>query len=319
MAGSPGWGIDIRGSEEGKSHHLIVRGNRVHDNGLASGKTGIFSAFTDDLLIEDNETFHNGEHGIYVNNSSDRFTIRGNRAHHNAACGIHLNGDLSMGGDGVMADGLIENNIIYENGAKGGAGINMDGVADTLVRNNLLYGNHASGIAIFQQDGGVCSQRNRVLNNTILMPADGRWAITLGDAACVSNQIINNILYSAHSYRGSINLPQATVSGLQSDYNIVVDRFTVNDGDSVINLAAWQALGYDAHSFIVAPGALFADPAADDYHLRAGSPAINAGTPRADVAADLDGRARPVGGGYDIGAYEYASISSVFLPLLIAP
>jgi len=42
-----------------------------------------------------------------------------------------------------------------------------------------------------------------------------------------------------------------------------------------------------------------------DYHLRAGSPAIDAGAPLAPAApADLDGRPRPQGGALDLGAYE---------------
>ncbi len=305
VSNAPRWGIDLRGSEAAKSHHLIVRHNRVHDNGLDEGQTGIFAAFVDDLLVEDNESYANGEHGIYVSNSSDRFTIRGNRLYDNAGCGLHLNGDAEMGGDGILSNGLVENNVIYGNGTEGGAAINMDGVADTLVRNNLLYDNHATGIALYQEDGAVCSHHNRVLNNTVLMPADGRWAIILGADDCTDNQIGNNILYSDHEYRGSINLPASHVPGLQSDHNLIVDRFTTDDSESVISLAEWQALGYDAHSSLADPQSLFVDPAGDDYHLRPGSPAIDAGAALPEVGADLEGRPRPAGAAFDIGAYEY--------------
>ena len=49
----------------------------------------------------------------------------------------------------------------------------------------------------------------------------------------------------------------------------------------------------------------FADAANDDYHLRAGSPAIDAGVPQ-DLAApaDLDGLARLQGSAPDLGAFE---------------
>ena len=95
-----------------------------------------------------------------------------------------MNGDASItnpghDSDGIISFGLIENNIIYENGVGGGSGINMDGVTDTIVRNNLLYENHASGISIYQIDGGSGSQDNMILNNTILMAADGRWGPTV--------------------------------------------------------------------------------------------------------------------------------------------
>ncbi|MBN2002005.1 MAG: right-handed parallel beta-helix repeat-containing protein [Anaerolineae bacterium] len=323
VTGAPGWGIDIRGSEEVHAHHITVRGNHVHDNGLSSGRTGIFAAFTDDVLIENNATHHNGEHGIYVNNSSDRFVIRGNVSYHNVYCGIHLNGDAEMGGDGVLSDGQVTGNTLYENGTGGGSAINMDGVSGTLVANNLIYAHHATGIALFQENGAVCSSDNRVVHNTVLIAADGRWAMLVAAADCTGNVILNNIFYSDHSYRGSINVP-ADLSALVSDYNVVVDRFTTDDGDSIMTLAEWQTRGFDAHSFLATPAALFVDAAAHDYRLRAGSPAVDVGSAEAGITADHAGDPRPYGAGYDIGAFElqaetpFTPTATVFLPLVTA-
>jgi hypothetical protein len=317
VSGAPSWGIDIRASESAHTHHVIVRYNRVHDNGLGTGRTGIFLAFVDDALIEFNESDHNGEHGIYCSNSGDRPVVRGNVLHDNVGCGVHMNGDESMGGDGVISDGVVERNVIYENGVEGGAAINMDGVENTIVRNNLLYNNHAGGIAIFQENGGICSSGNRVLNNTIVMPADGRWAINIADPECVNNVLFNNIILTHHSWRGSVTIPEAGLSGFQSDYNIVEDRFSADGDNSTITLAAWQALGYDAHSLIATTDQLFQDEAGADYHLLPGGPAVDAGTVLADVTKDLDGVPRPWGPAYDIGAYEYREVASwVFLPVV---
>jgi hypothetical protein len=194
----------------------------------------------------------------------------------------------------------------------------MDGVTDAIVRNNLLYDNHATGIAIFQQDGAICSRDNRVLNNTILNETDGRWAITLSHTSCVNNKIFNNILYTAHSFRGSIELPSSTISGFESDYNIVMNRFSIDDGNTVITLAEWQALGYDANAIIINFSQLFVNIGADDYHLAGDSQAIDAGVTLPDVPTDLDGRPRPAGLGFDIGAYEYSFLSPAgFMPLVI--
>ena len=218
-----------------------------------------------------------------------------------------------------MSDGLIEGNIIHDNGQEGGAAINMDGVEDTVVVNNLLYRNHASGIAIFQQDGAACSRRNRIWHNTVLMPDDGRWALIINGPDCADNQLFNNIFLSEHAWRGSINIADGQAPGLQSNFNITSDRFTIDDGDSVLALAEWQALGYDANSFIATADELFLSPANDDYHLRSGSPAVDAGKVLPGVTADIAGTRRPLGTGYDIGAYEFAedaNSSLVWLPIL---
>lgn len=284
------------------SDHVTVRDCTFADN----GRWGVFTDFSDYTTVEDCES-HGAveEHGIYISNSSDYPTIRGNRLYDNHGCGLHMNGDISMGGDGIISYGLVEDNIIYNNGEGGGSGINMDGVTDTMVRNNLLYDNHASGISIYQIDGGSGSQNNRVLNNTIIVAADGRWAINIPDVNDTGNKVFNNIAFTHHGWRGSIVVAAPAVAGFESDYNVVMDRFSVDGGDSRISLAEWQALGYDTHSFIATPDQLFVDPVASDYHLRIGSPAIDSGTLLDDVVDDLEGTPRPIGPTHDIGAYEY--------------
>ena len=43
-----------------------------------------------------------------------------------------------------------------------------------------------------------------------------------------------------------------------------------------------------------------------DFHLTAGSPARNAGVSLTSVPNDFDGRPRPRGQRFDLGAYQYA-------------
>jgi parallel beta-helix repeat protein len=284
------------------SNHVTIRNCTFANNAV----WGLFTDFSDYTLVEDSDSYGAGsQHGIYISNSSDYPTIRHNQLHNNHGCGLHMNGDISMGGDGIISHGLVEGNIIYENGLGGGSAINMDGVTDTIVRNNLLYDNHASGISMYQIDGGSGSQNNRVLNNTIIMPADGRWAINVPDANDTNNKVFNNILYNSHSFRGSITIPNSGLAGFESDYNVVVDRFSIDEGDSTISFSAWKLLGYDQHSITANPAQLFVNPGAKDFHLGPNSPAIDNGVALSDVTDDLERNHRPVRTKYDIGAFEY--------------
>ena len=301
VTGAPNWGIDTRGNEENHSHHITIRGNEVHHNGVGSIKTGIFFAFTNNGKVAGNESHHNGEHGIYISNSSDHFVVRHNRLHHNQRCGLHMNGDPSLGGDGTISDVVVDANRINGNGVEGCAGVNMDGVTDSVIRNNVIVENHASGITLFNQDGAVCSRRNRILNNTIVQAEDGRWAIVIGGTACRDNTILNNVMLTRHPFRGVIEAPDADVPGLASDYNLVANRFSVDQGDSILSLAQWRAAtGLDEHSTVTTIAEVFID---GRFRHVPGGVAEDAGT-SVPVGADFDGVKRAAGAAHDIGAYE---------------
>lgn len=300
---APNWGIDARGNHANHSHHINIRNNDVHHNGLASTKTGIFFAFVDNVQVVSNDSHHNGEHGVYLSNSGDTFRVRNNRFRQNQRCGLHMNGDLSQGGDGLISDGVVAGNWIKENGSEGCAGINMDGVTDTIVRNNVIVENHGSGIAIFSQDGAQCSRRNKILNNTVVQPDDGRWALVIGGPGCIDNTIRNNVLLTRHSFRGSVEMPTSVVSGLFSNHNIVSDRFTVDDGNSIIDLTEWRAVtSQDADSFVASIDEVFVQ---GSYRHKPGGVAEDAGaTVQAVQDHDFVPRPAPGSAGFDIGAYE---------------
>ena len=291
--------IDLRGTD-----HVTVKNCKVYQSYL----TGIFAAFSNYVLVENNTSYSNGEHGIYVNNSADNGTVRGNTVYSNTGCGIHMNGDASMGGDGMMSYWLVEKNTSYLNPS--GSGINCDGVHNSKFYNNLVYNNTGSGMSLYAGDGANGSSNNVVYNNTIVMPSNGRWALNIPSGTGTDpygNKIKNNILYNASSTEGSIVTYSTSISGFESDYNVVIDRFSVNEDSSNISLSTWRTYGWDTHSLISTLSALFVDAGNNNYHLSSTSPARDAGTTLSDVTADKDGVSRPQGSVYDIGCYEYES------------
>ena len=290
------------------SDNCVVRNCSCDNN----AERGIFTAFTDDILIEYNICTNSiDEHGIYVSNSSDRPIIRFNECFGNNNIGIHMNGDLSAGGDGIISDALVYGNIIHDNNLA--AGINMDGCQDPIIYNNLIYNNHlAQGIALFQQDGGTVTNGALVFNNTIIVPSDGRWGILVRDGANKNTDVYNNIIINQHAWRGCISIENP--SQFSSNYNILNDKMSDAGDGSSIPLSQWQTLGLDLDSQLADPlSSLFVDPNNNDYHLAPNSQAIDAGTNSVTsvVNTDLDGNMRPMGNSFDIGCYEVSIVNDL--------
>jgi len=300
-SGTADHGIDAR-----VASHITVTNCVAY----SSAATAIFSGFADYMLVQGCQGHGTGEHGIYMSNSADYGAVTGNTTWANSHCGIQLNADLSMGGDGTMSFWTIAKNVVYSNCSGGGAAINFDGASDCKILNNLLYGNSRAGIALYAIDGANGSSRDLIYNDTIVSPSS--WCVSIAAADqgtnCVDNKVKNCILMADSGAYGSvIGYGSSMGSNFASDYNAVVDRFSIDqDNETIIPLSTWRTYGYDAHSFVTTKGALFVDPNNSNYHLAVGSPAINAGTTVTEVTDDLEGNTRPQGGAYDVGCYETA-------------
>ena len=321
-------GINLEGAE-----FITVEGFYVHDMpraGLRSVNNdgvilrentsdhnkmwGILTGWSENIIVESNNVSRSQvEHGIYISNSADGAVIRNNVVWGNRDSGIQFNADRYLPGDGIHSHNLVEGNVIYENGKGGGAALNFDGFQDSIVRNNLLYNNHSTGIVLnvgFAADG---SKNNVVTNNTVIMAEDARWALLM-ESGSNGNTIVNNILLNKNPTRGSMTVEHGSEPAL-SDYNVVQNLFQNNGVNG--NFASWQSFsgGMDAHSIVVnladPPGeleSLFVSPAANDYHLKPGSKAIDAGDAAHAPKVDLFQHARPNGASADIGAYEYGEL-----------
>jgi hypothetical protein len=133
------------------------------------------------------------------------------------------------------------------------------------------------------------------------MATDGRFAMVLMNGS-TGNKVYNNILLHPGT-RDSIEIDQSSRKNFVSDYNLVNNRFSLNE--QFISLAQWRALGYDAHAILApAPAAVFVAPTTADYRLTPGSPAIDTGLTLSAVTRDLAAQPRPQGIAYDMGAYE---------------
>jgi hypothetical protein len=183
--------------------------------------------------------------------------------------GVILIGDLS--GNGLIYGNLLRNN----SGSASWAGAVSIYGPNNLVYNNLIVNNAGlDGIYLFQYPG------NKVYHNTIYGHDVGIGFDNQGPG--ISGTDISNNILSQNQWQIAGNAGSA---GL--DCNLI-------DGMSYV---------FGTNPIRAAP--LFVNPAGGDFRLTNNSPAVDA-CPYRGISLDISRLLRPIGNGYDIGAYEYS-------------
>lgn len=284
----------------GNAVRNVVCNNAAHE--------GFYLSQFSNGLVENNTITGSGRdgtargHGLYLaNGGSDNTIIRGNRisgATPSESNGIHFNGDLSVGGDGLISGLLVENNVISGNTQNG---LNCDGVQDSTFRNNVVTGNTRNAMRVYQIDGAAGPANLRIVNNTFTGNAGGFGVKLTEDSG--GHVIFNNVLTGNGA--GSLCVANPAFSS----NNNALDNLMSRDGEATtISLAAWRTqTSQDAMSVETTPLAIFVSTT--NFHLSMSSTARNAG--RAMLGAvnapstDADGAMRPKGSAFDIGAFEF--------------
>ncbi len=279
------------------------------DNTVDHAYIGIFADDSNNLLVQNNVCENStDQHGIYLSGCND-YTVLGNTLTGNNWDGLHLN----ISGDPNSTDngGIVEDNTIYANGL---SGIDMEGVTNGYFVNNVIYANGKHGITLhnLDQPGTVPCTGNVFINNTV--DGNGDFAVQLQAGGNVANMFFNNILIGGNQLYGAIGI-SGSPTGLISDHNIVNNNFSPDLGVTQYTLAQWRTFtGDEADSIIATAAQVFVNSAGANFQLAAGSPAINAGVGvylgQAAPANDFLGAARPAGGAWDIGAYEYGAVAN---------
>ena len=188
---------------------------------------------------------------------------------------------------------VLERNRFYT--ASGATASLLIHSSDVLARNNILdatgAGDGYTGIWVVHMGSVVPVESNiRILNNTIHR---GDRGSDFAGVAC-SSWPTNSTLAGPTNVTVRNNL----VSGpLVTGYKVAVDTNTIQAGQP-------PGAGFvnDHNLFTTAPG--FTNPSAGDFSLQAGSPAVDAGATLVDVPTDYLGTRRPLGSGFDLGAFE---------------
>jgi hypothetical protein len=197
---------------------------------IKSGKWGFYASHCDNFTLLDSEGSHSVvQHGVYIANSCVNPTIQRCRFMDNRNCGIHMNGDGSQGGNGIITGAVITDNLIVNNGVSGGAGINLDGVQHSTISNNRLVDNHAAGIVAFRGDASDSAKYNVISNNFIYMAPGAKYCIGVKGGS-IGTTLIGNVTIGKY---GVVMTPDSLTGTKFTPANPVV--YSIDDGNSSIN------------------------------------------------------------------------------------
>jgi len=263
--------------------HLTITDNTVSGAGSpVSGyaKRGIYLSGITDSVVSDNVTHHNSEAGIYLDGSSARITVSGNRSFRNArgytraAPGIDVRG----------VDNVVTRNVTFDNED---TGLQFySGAARNLVAGNVTYGNGDHGIDDLRAVDQVITG-NTVYDN-----------VTAGinlEGGSTGGRVFNNISVDngvgSPRTKSDIRVDKDSTSGAQVDWNLVSVPagyvLYVWGSTSYTSLSAFRtASGQEAHGINADPR--WADASAGDFHLLSGSPAVDSAWSSAPGALDTD-------------------------------
>jgi hypothetical protein len=267
-------------------HHVQISYNTVHD---APG-AGIATCYADYITINNNITYRNafwspyGNSGISIwemrdtdSNTGYKNYITYNLSYDNQEFIPFYAAGAITDGNGIIVDDNMNtqsNNVAYH--------------GRTYVANNITYMNGGSGIHTYS------SQHVDIVNNTAWM---NNQTSTINEGQIFANSasdvnILNNIGYapSGKVFYTSYNNSKTVLY----DYNDLFST-TLSAG------RGGSALG--PHDIVADPK--FESTSTADFQLQPNSPAIDTGTTNKAPAHDYAGNPRPVGKGYDRGAYEY--------------
>jgi parallel beta-helix repeat protein len=149
---------------------VVIRGNKFHDNDSYGFDPHDFSY---DFLVEDNESFNNGNHGFIISRGCHSFIFRRNKSYGNVykvdsktfrAHGFMLDpgGLTSDAGEYTPSyNVLLENNESYDNQ---GYGIRVLDANSTTIRSNV-FRNNLDGMTIERNSFHNTVQGNQIINN----------------------------------------------------------------------------------------------------------------------------------------------------------
>ncbi|MHB8139331.1 MAG: InlB B-repeat-containing protein [Smithellaceae bacterium] len=299
-------GLPMLGDSSYQLDHITVSHTALVTSGQGTGtytQVGIYSLPRDASYASSDITISNN----YLSNASSNilmrqarnWTIRDNYFDGNWSAPANHGQQISP----ATSSSVFLYNNIFKNSATFIIGAHNEGGGNSnwQVFNNIAVGGALSAGFAMAESGEVDGLINSNFNNNTFVGVDfgGRGAVfvgTLSDVATQKSYAYNNLFYNCINPR--MDNVDKTAGAIVHDNNAYIA------GTGIFSNADESAskVGIDDP---------FVDAANGKYQLKVGSLPINAGkTLIAAYSTARDGVARPQGGAWDIGSYEYLPAQS---------
>jgi hypothetical protein len=302
--------------------------NWAYGGGISIQSSPLRAVVSNNLIANNTaNTAYTGQGGGLEVRDSISVTISRNNFQGNTA-GTTLNG---LGGglyllnsSAIVSSNLIQNNRATPTGAGFGGGFYSQ-TGEVTLSGNIVTGSTAHyGAVTFEQNTNLALFNNMIAQN----PAGGVFVRGNASTPLVGILVNNTIAQNGEVgvYAGWFNSGYSRVTLTN---NIIVSHTRgifayPNLNPNVVTATRTLFFGNNEDTGgsiitstdeITGSNPLFVDPDGLDYHLGAGSPAIDTGVSIPWLTIDIDGDARPwpIGGNYDIGSDE-AQWWSIYLP-----
>lgn len=301
-------GIVVVNAGAGQNAALTLSGFRVTGGGggnyeigigisASANGGGVVDLTLDNCLIDNNNAGHGYGTGVgaqaHGTGSVLNLTLNRTRVVHNsitfyAGAGLYLAAD-----NAAVLNAQLTNTLVARNTSMYGAGFYVSGAApdgyggsvnpgtvNLSLVNSTVTANYAFRYSYYGGGYGGGMSVDGLIGNVNI---SARNSIIFGNTA--TNPAATDF-YLDHRAAGQLTL-DATYSDIGVIYNEPASPATVTLGAGTLNVDP-----------------LFVDTGADNFRPVGGSPVVDAGVLAGSPSVDLEGTARPVGNGIDMGAYE---------------
>lgn len=321
--------------------HLALRNSEVSNNSGGNSKIAVSTnSGSSDIVVFRNKIHDNGQwqstaendfHGVSASGPLQRMWVLENETYHNGGDSVQV----GHGGGNSVVGLYIGRNTMHHDRENA---VDLKEVSNAVVSSNTMYGyrttSSSEGAAVVIH---YCPINAAVVNNLITDSQVGISSTSL-TTACDGKQVINRIVGNVIA-----NSLGAAIQGWGTGKITQIANNTIyTAGGAGIDLTNPASGSFAENNILSGTGGIvvegsmtqrnnlttnagFVNAAAGDFHLQSGSAAIDAGVASSvfsgfqsvygvSIAFDRDGRARPFGTAFDIGAYEFNGGTTTPLP-----